>query len=116
MNQGFYCVEGNFGYQADDNNTYINKRAECYFKLSQMIKQGMALPMDESLMEELVSITYEYTETGKVKITPKDKIKEELGRSPDRADAIALTFFTHIHKDVDTDRYYEDDYVAPNLY
>lgn len=115
-NQGFYCVEGNFGYQADDNNTYINKRAECYFKLSQMIKQGMALPRDESLMEELVSITYEYTETGKVKITPKDKIKEELGRSPDRADAIALTFFTHIHKDIDIDRYYEDNYVAPNLY
>ena len=36
-------------------------------------------------------------ETGKIKIIRKDKIKEELGHSPDEADALALTYAnTHI--------------------
>jgi len=114
-NQGYYCVEGNFGFTADDNNTYANKRAESYFKLAQAVKQGLAIPQDDELVEELVNVTYIYTETGKVRITPKDKIKEELGRSPDKADALALTYFTNIHKDtIELD--YDDYYSPPNLY
>lgn len=116
-NQGYYCIDGNFGFAADDNNTYINKRAECYFRLSHHIKYGLALPKDEGLTEELVNITFEYTETGKVKITPKDKIKEEIGRSPDKADALALSFFTTVYKEPSYDNsYYEEDYQITNLY
>lgn len=114
MMQGFYCVDGNFGMNADDKETYINKRAESYFRLRDAIDRGLSLPRDEELLEELVSITYQYTETGKIKITPKDKIKEELGRSPDKADALALTFFAHIHKQHNADSF-NDEYIAPNL-
>jgi len=113
--QGFYCIEGNFGYAADDKNRFINKRAECYFRLSEALKKGLALPQDDALVEELVSVTYEYNEAGKIKITSKDKIKENLGRSPDKADALALTFFTTVHKQYTTSQAY-DDVVIPNLY
>lgn len=112
--QGFYCVDGNFGMTADDNDTFMNKRAESYFRLRDALNRGLSLPRDEELLEELVSITYRYTETGKIRITPKDKIKEELGRSPDKADALALTFFTHIHKQHDAG-VYDEYYIAPNL-
>lgn len=116
-NQGFYCVEGNFGLSADDTNTFINKRAECYFRLSQSVKKGIiGLPQDDELIEELVNITFIYTENGKIKITPKEKIKEELGRSPDKADALALTYFTTIHKELDSENYDDDYYSPPNLF
>lgn len=49
------------------------------------------LPPDEQLCEELAVATYS-TEGGKVKIMKKDTMKELLKRSPDRADALCLTF------------------------
>lgn len=113
VHQGFYCVDGNFGFMADQNDTYINKRAECYFRLKESLGRGLALPYDEELLEELLAVSYVFTETGKIKLQSKDKIKEELGRSPDKADALALTFFTTMHKQ--STESYDDNYSVPNL-
>lgn len=117
LNQGFYCVDGNFGSMADDKDRYANKRAESYFRLKEALDRGLALPKDDELMEELLSISYFYRENGKAQIQAKDKIKEELGRSPDKADALALTFYTTIYKDTnpDADSYYDDNFHVPNL-
>jgi hypothetical protein len=52
------------------------------------------LPPDEWLLEELLVPTYD-TKTGKVKVMRKDIMKECLKRSPDRADALCLTFYEH---------------------
>jgi len=52
---------------------------------------GAMLPPDEKLCEELAVPEYEIM-NGKIKIMPKPKMREELGRSPDRADALCLTF------------------------
>jgi hypothetical protein len=49
------------------------------------------LPPDEQLAEELGIATYEL-KAGKVKVMSKDTMKELLRRSPDRADALVLTF------------------------
>ena len=98
LRMGEYSIDGNFGMRATDDATYTNKRAECYFRLADAIKRGLALPTkyQNELTEELLMIGYEFSETGKAKIIPKDKIKEDLGRSPDLADALALTYFTDI--------------------
>jgi hypothetical protein len=53
---------------------------------------GSMLPPDEILLEELQVITYSI-EAGKIKIMPKDSLRELLGRSCDRADALCLTFY-----------------------
>ena len=53
---------------------------------------GSMLPPDETLLEELQVITYSI-EAGKIKIMAKDSIRELLGRSCDRADALCLTFY-----------------------
>jgi hypothetical protein len=50
------------------------------------------LPNDERLFEELLVPTYEI-KGGKIRIMPKDAMKEQLRRSPDRADALTLTFY-----------------------
>ncbi|VBB41933.1 conserved hypothetical protein [uncultured Desulfatiglans sp.] len=53
---------------------------------------GAMLPPDEMLLEELATPTYE-VRNGKIKIMAKDTMRELLKRSPDRADALCLTFY-----------------------
>jgi len=49
------------------------------------------LPPDEILLEELLTPTYS-VDRGKVRVMPKSMMRELLKRSPDRADALCLTF------------------------
>jgi hypothetical protein len=50
------------------------------------------LPRDEHLVEELLCPTYE-VKGGKVRVMKKETMRELLKRSPDRADALCLTFY-----------------------
>jgi hypothetical protein len=52
---------------------------------------GSMLPPDESLVEELLVPSYEI-KNGKIRIMDKATMRELLKRSPDRADALCLTF------------------------
>lgn len=52
---------------------------------------GAMLPPDEMLMEELAVPTYAI-KSGKVRIMAKDTMRDLLKRSPDRANALGLTF------------------------
>ena len=51
------------------------------------------LPPDEDLLEELKIPTYEVVK-GKVKIMGKQTMRELLKRSPDRAEALIMTFYS----------------------
>ena len=51
------------------------------------------LPPDRMLIEELMSASYEIKLDGRIKITDKDRLRDILKRSPDRADALCLTFY-----------------------
>jgi len=53
---------------------------------------GAMLPPDEGLIEELQTPTYEVV-NGKIQVMKKDTMRELLKRSPDRADALCLTFY-----------------------
>ena len=52
---------------------------------------GAMLPPDELLVEEILLPDYR-VDGGKLRIMQKDVMKEKLKRSPDRADALILTF------------------------
>ena len=52
---------------------------------------GAMLPPDPYLLEELRAVEY-HKINGKIMVTPKDEMRERLKRSPDRADALCLTF------------------------
>jgi len=51
------------------------------------------LPPDEMLIEELLTPTYEI-KFGKIRVMNKSTMRELLKRSPDRADALCLTFYS----------------------
>lgn len=56
------------------------------------VDEGSMLPPDEALIEELSVPTYDI-QNGKIRVMVKDVMKELLKRSPDRADALCLTFY-----------------------
>jgi hypothetical protein len=70
---------------------YFNKRSEMFFELVKWIRQGGALPYDQELKEELCAMTYTF-QKDQFRLCEKDDVKELIGRSPDKADSVALTF------------------------
>lgn len=70
---------------------YFNKRSEILYEMAEWVKAGGAIPDDRELKEELCALTYSY-QGDKLRIAEKEIIKQQIGRSPDKADALALTF------------------------
>jgi hypothetical protein len=74
---------------------FANRRAEVYWRLREALDpnlgDGISLPSDPLLAAELASPRFKPTVRG-IQLEPKDAIKERLGRSPDRADAVAYAF------------------------
>jgi hypothetical protein len=61
-----------------------------YAGLLEWVRMGGAFPPDLKLEAELVTVRWRQIEGGRSALEPKSEIKERLGRSPDRADALAL--------------------------
>jgi hypothetical protein len=71
---------------------YLNLRAELWFAIKDWLAQrDCRLPYDDELVAELVAPSYKYTSTGKIKIESKEEMKKRGIKSPDKADALALT-------------------------
>ena len=83
-----------FGGKAILNDRYKNKRAEMWDGINKWLKQevDVQLPQDEELFEELCCVEKVIGEGSTLQLEKKEKVKERLGRSPDKADALALTF------------------------
>lgn len=77
---------------ASINPRFFNKRAEMWWNMAEWVKAGGCLPPIPELIRELTSPTYFFATNGKLQIESKDQIKKRLGKSPDLADALALTF------------------------
>lgn len=88
----FSVVDVNGG-NSSLNPRYLNKRAEMWWTLKEYIEAGTCeLPKDGKLREELTSVEYDYTDKGRIRLDRKTDIMEKYGFSPDRADALAMTF------------------------
>lgn len=78
---------------------YANRRAEMYYRLVDWIRSGGALPPTgcEDLIGELSQTTYTFKGDA-LQLEDKKLIKAKLGRSPDLADALCLTFAEPVAK------------------
>ena len=83
---------------------YFNKRSEMYMELAKWVKAGGQLPDDRELREELCATTFVF-QGDKFRIVEKEMIKDQIGRSPDKADALALTFAYPVAPKNEIDRY-----------
>lgn len=76
----------------DEDNLFLNKRACYYWRLRDAFVSGDVDIDDLELAEELHAIQKEYTSSGKIKMTAKETIKKNLGRSPDKSDSMMLAW------------------------
>lgn len=76
---------------------YRNKRAEMWGNMRDALESGVDLPNDQALCEELVWPLAAYEKISeRLMLEDKDAIRERHGGSPDKADALALTYATII--------------------
>lgn len=83
----------NGGSAAHNDKRFANRRAEAYFTVRERVIRGdLAFPPDELLIEELLATGYTTDKRGKIVIESKDMIRQNLGRSPDRADTLSMLY------------------------
>jgi len=80
-----------FGGSANDTEQYVNKRTELWCNMKKWLEYGK-IPDDPKLVAELTSTQFldKLTAKGQLQLESKKETKKRLGRSPDRADSLAL--------------------------
>lgn len=86
-----------FGARATDPTQHADRRTELWHRLRDWLREGGAIDPDEILEEELLAPSYKWVGQA-VRLEAKPDIKKRLGRSPDRADALALAVAGHAGK------------------
>jgi len=69
-----------------------NKRAEMWLTCRTALGSGLAIPDDDEIAGELTSPLYSYDANNLTLLEKKVDMKKRLGRSPDIADALVLTY------------------------
>ena len=91
FNDAQYVVIRVVGSQSStDKARWVRARDENHDQLREKLRLGLIDldPSDDVLKDQLLSVTYDLTEHGAVKITPKREMRSEMHGSPDRLDAL----------------------------
>jgi hypothetical protein len=75
---------------------YANKRAESYAILKGALETGLCLPNDRELFAELTCFEYLFDRRGDILLESKMDLRKRNLDSPDRGDALALTFAAQV--------------------
>jgi len=82
---------------AKNGENYTNLQSQCCFKLAQKIREGqiyisaeLSEKHREEIIEELEQLKSYKSDGGKLRIKPKEQIKQDIGRSPDWRDALMM--------------------------
>lgn len=91
--------EGSTGADKNGKLRFRNLRAEMYWRLREALDptnpDPISLPPDKELKTELCAHRYKVVQMGKeagIQVRDKDEVREVIGRSPDKADAVVFTF------------------------
>lgn len=86
-----------------DDPRFENKRAENYWRMAEWVKRGGALSNCPEYNDELTKTHYTFTKKGKLILEAKDIVKQAIGRSPNHADSLSLTFSNPDEADTSTE-------------
>lgn len=93
MRRGYNVMPINFGAKATDVDKYPNLISEAWFYM-QTIMDSIQLKMDADLLMELSTRQWVMDSKGRRGVESKDSYKKRGYRSPDKADATILCFYT----------------------
>jgi len=79
------------GEKPDDEETYLNIRAEAAFRMRSWLKDGGQI-IEDKATQELFFIRYKRNLRGKIQLMDKPTMKKLLNASPDNFDSMALGF------------------------
>jgi len=85
-----YPVRG--GNRSYEPQNYYNLRTEMYCLVKDWMEKGGGLPKDPELKEELCIHECALNNKDQYQLQDKREVKQNLGRSPNKADSLALTF------------------------
>lgn len=110
----------NMGDEAEDPTRFLDKRAECAWRMRSWIKAGGQIYQLDKWKEELLSLRYRRTEgkNSRIQLMPKRMMKKlnlNHGKSPNRVDGLMLTFFEDEISENHQNQYREE-YEAQTLY
>lgn len=94
---GYSDVRGvNFGWASDRRTPGLpacnNKRSEMWASMREALAHGLCIADDDGLSFELLAPRYDYDRDNRIVLEKKSDMKKRGVRSPDIADALALTF------------------------
>ena len=85
------------------NENYQNLKTQCYYKLADLINKGQIgvecndITIKNQMIEECEQVRMKDADKdGKLKIIPKETVKDIIGRSPDYSDALAMRMYYEI--------------------
>src|SRR5690606_30960217 len=108
-------IEVNAGSRAGQDTRYVNKRAEMWGRMKEWLAgRGVIAPSDIDLAAELTGPFYSFDASNRIQIEKKEDMKKRGLRSPDLADALAMTFAEPIAAPSLSEGYFEPQWVAPD--
>lgn len=78
-----------WGCPAKDDRQYFNMRSEAWGRMREWLETA-SIPDDDELANQLSSLSYGYDGRMRVQLQSKKDLKRDGGKSPDKADSIAL--------------------------
>lgn len=91
---GYPVTPVNFGSKPDGmtDAKVANKRAEMWVRMKEWLNGISAIPDDPQLAAQLTAVEYKHDANNAILLEKKEDMKKRKLPSPDRADALALTF------------------------
>lgn len=72
---------------------YRRLRDQLWFGMRDWLAEGGSLPQDEETRSDLIAPTFRFDAQGRYVVSDKDELRKAIGRSPDEADALALSIY-----------------------
>jgi len=96
---GYTVIPVNFGAASEDTEEFANLKAEIFWCLRRVFKDGDISIQDKGkLVGQIPTIRYDFTSSGKISIIKKKDMKKAGLTSPDFADSLALAVWgVHLH-------------------
>ena len=105
--QGFDVRSFKAGASPMDSEQFLNAKAESYFRLRDMYKEGYVSfwpqAQDEDTEAQLSAIEYRETSRGQIMVEPKEDARKRGVQSPDDAEAQVMAFCRLVPKEVTVD-------------
>lgn len=89
MGYGSIVYEAVASAQADKPEAFYNKRSEMWWRMAEWLQGDVSIPDSDIVQGDLMMLGYSYDSKDRFKLQSKSGMK----RSPDIADAIAMTFY-----------------------